>query len=408
MNITDILGRYERIAFGGALVFLVLQSPPLSLSETGEKKALETRGSASCETIGRGSGIPAVYLVESLKLPQDIPSNVPPKKLKEQYGFSIETECKLTAGSPILEKPLRVIPASQARGRGSGRDSERRGEVSLPLILYGILCFSVLPLLKAKTLSHRLSIWILVPSLLIFGVLFRANPEPMRALVHVFQSFALGRYGLPATLLVFSAFALLTFIGVKLVCGWGCPVGTLQELLYRLPVSNEIKKKRIPFWFSNSVRVIIFALFLTFVFGVISGLQDQSLYRYFNPFRLFEWNFRATAPLFVILIFGLSLFNYRPYCMFVCPFGLFSWLIQNLSVFRIKVNRDSCIDCGKCGRACPTGAAEGVLLGKTFKADCFSCARCLNACPNESLGYRAFSYGRREDKGKRCVKGGGI
>ena len=173
-----------------------------------------------------------------------------------------------------------------------------------------------------------------MPSLLIFGVLFRANPEPMRAIVQVFQSLALGRYSLRLPSLVFLAFALMTFIGVKLVCGWGCPVGTLQELLYRLPVFNIIKRKEIPFWFSNSVRVALFAFFLILVFGFISGLQDQSLYRYFNPFRLFEWNFRVTAPIFVILIFGLSLFNYRPYCMFVCPFGLFSWLIQNLSIFR--------------------------------------------------------------------------
>ena len=386
LNITDVLGRYERIVFFFALVFLFLQAPPPSLAETGKKKSLEIGGSMSLETISQESGIPAAYLVEKLKLPRDIPLNVLLKNLKEQYGFSIETKRKLAADY----QPVHVIPASQARGKGGGRDYEKRGEITLPLILYGILCFSVLLLLRAKTLSNRLAIWILVPSLLILGVLFRANPEPMRAFVHVFQSFALGRYSLPDTLLVFLAFALMTFIGVKLVCGWGCPVGTFQELLYRLPVFNKIKKKRVPFWFSNSVRVIIFALFLIFVFGFISGLQDQSLYRYCNPFRLFEWNFRVSAPIFVILIFGLSLFKYRSYCMFVCPFGLFSWLIQNLSVFRVKVNRDSCIDCGKCGRVCPTGAAEGILLGKTFKADCFSCARCLNACPNDSLGYSAF------------------
>lgn len=212
----------------------------------------------------------------------------------------------------------------------------------------------------------------------------------MRAIVQVFQSLALGRYSLPVTLLVFLAFALMTIIGVKLVCGWGCPVGTLQELLYRLPVFTKIKKKRVPFWFSNSVRVALFAFFLILVFGLISGIQDQSLYRYFNPFRLFEWNFRVTAPIFVILIFGISLFNYRPYCMFVCPFGLFSWLIQDLSIFRVRVNKNACLDCGKCGRACPTRAAEGMLNGKTFKPDCFSCARCFNACPNDSLEYRAI------------------
>jgi polyferredoxin len=235
-----------------------------------------------------------------------------------------------------------------------------------------------------------LALWILIPSLLIFGVFFRANSEPERAIVQVFQSLALGMYSLQSTLLVFLAFVLMTFIGVKLVCGWGCPVGTLQEILFRLPGNQNLKKKKVPFWLSNSIRTIVFAIFLILVFGLFFGLKDQSVFRYFNPFKLFEWNFRVTAPIFVILIFGLSLINYRPYCMFVCPFGLFSWLIQDLSIFKIRVNQDTCLDCGKCGRACPTKAAEGILEGKIFKADCFSCARCLNACPNDSLEYRTF------------------
>jgi len=227
LNITDVLGRYERIAFLFALVFLFLQAPLPSLAETREKKALEIRGSMSLETISRESGIPTAYLVESLKLPNDIPLNVPLKTLKDQYGFPMETVRKLAADYQASGKLVHVIPASRARGKGGGRDYEKRGEGSLPLILYGILCFAVLLLLRAKTLSNHLAIWILAPSLLVFGVLFRAIPEPMRAIVQVFQSLALGRYSLPATLLVFLAFALMTFIGVKLVCGWGCPAENL-------------------------------------------------------------------------------------------------------------------------------------------------------------------------------------
>jgi polyferredoxin len=242
-----------------------------------------------------------------------------------------------------------------------------------------------------------LAVWILIPSLLIFGVYFRSSAEPVRAFVQVFQSLALGMYSLQSTLLVFLAFVLMTFVGVKLVCGWGCPVGTLQELLYRIPLFSKLKKKKIPFWISNSIRALFFAFFLIFLLELIFGWKDQSVYRYFNPFKLFEWNFRVTAPIFVILIFGLSLIQYRPYCLFVCPFGLFSWLIQDLSIFKVRLNKDTCLDCGKCGRACPTQAAEGILAGKTFKADCFSCARCLNACPNNSLEYKSFpiQYGEK-------------
>ena len=391
LNIPHVLKRYAWITLLLALAVLFFQAPAISLAGEGEKKAEDIKGSISLETISREWGIPAAYLIEGLKLPKDVPLNLALKELKDRHGFTMEDVRKLVADYRAAGKPSQAGSVSPANKKGAVHKGEKKKEgVGLPLALYGILCLLTLFLLRGKKLSNRVALWILAPSLLIFGVFFRANAEPLRAIVQLFQSLALGMFDLRTTLLIFFAFALMTFVGVKLICGWGCPVGTLQELLYRLPIFNQLKKKRIPFWLSNSVRVALFAFFLILVFGLISGLQDQSLYRYFSPFRLFEWNFKVTAPIFVILIFGLSLFNYRPYCIFVCPFGLFSWLIQNLSVFRVKVNRDSCLDCGKCGRACPTGAAEGILQGKTFKADCFSCARCLNACPNDSLEYRAF------------------
>ncbi len=391
LNMPHLLKRYAWPALLLALAVLFFQAPAVLPAGEGEKKAEDIKGSISLETISREWGIPAAYLIEGLKLPKNVPLHLALKELKDQHGFTMEDVRKLVADYRASGKPAQAAPASPANKKGEVHEGEKKKEgVGLPLALYGILCLLALFLLREKKLSNRLGIWVLAPSLLIFGVFFRANPEPVRAIVQVFQSLALGMFDLRTTLLVLLAFSLMTFIGVKLVCGWGCPVGTLQELLYRLPVLNKIKKKRVPFWFSNSVRVAFFAFFLVLVFGLISGIQDQSLYRYFNPFRLFEWNFRVTAPIFVVLIFGLSLIHYRPYCLFVCPFGLFSWLIQDLSIFKIRVKKDTCLDCGKCGWACPTRAAEGILKGKTFKADCFSCARCLNACPNDSLKYKSF------------------
>jgi len=391
LNMPRILKSYGWLALLLALAVLFFQAPAVLSAVQGEKKPEDIKGSTSLETISREWETPASYLIEGLKLPKDVPLNLALKELKDKYGFTMEDLRELVADYQASGKAGQLASASAAHKKGAGYEGEKKKEgVALPLALYGILCLVALFLLRGKKLTNPLGIWILVPSLLVFGVFFRANPEPVRAIVQVFQSIALGMYSWSATLLVFLAFALMTFVGVKLVCGWGCPLGTLQELLYRLPILSQLKKKRIPFWVSNSVRALLFAFFLIFVFGLISGLQDQSIYRYFNPFKLFEWNFRVTAPIFVILIFGLSLIHYRPYCMFVCPFGLFSWLIQDLSIFKVRVNQDTCLDCGKCGRACPTEAVAGIILGKTFKSDCFSCARCINACPKGSLQYRGF------------------
>lgn len=356
-----------------------------------EKSVNDIKGSLSLEAISRDWGVPASYLIDGLKLPKDVPLNLTLKELKDRYGFTMENVRELVKEYRSQAKLGQVTSISPDSKKRAGHEAEkRRGRVELPLVLYGLLCLTMLILLRKDKITDRLAILILIPSLFIFGVIFQAHPEPMRAIVNFFQSLIRGMYSIRSTLFVFSIFALMTFIGVKLVCGWGCPVGTLQELLYRLPLLGWLKKKKVPFGISNSIRIILFVLFLVFLSQLFFDWEDQSLYRYFNPFRLFEWNFRVTAPIFVILIFGFSLINYRPYCMFVCPFGLFSWLIQDLSIFRIRVNRSTCLECGKCARACPSGAAQGIMERKTFKADCFACGRCINICPNGSLEYKAF------------------
>lgn len=391
LNKPHFLKRYAGITLFLCLAVFFSQAPAVGAAREREKKAEDIKGSMSLERVSREWGIPPAYLIEGLSLPKDVSLNLSLKELKDRHGFTIEDVRKLVADYRASRKADQVASAPAANKKGAVHEGEKKKEgVGLPLALYGILCLVVLFLLRGKKITNPLALWILVPSLLIFGVYFQSMTEPVRAIVQVFQSIALGMYSLQPTLLIFFAFALMTFIGVKLICGWGCPVGTLQELLYRIPLFSQLKKKKIPFLLSNSARVLFFAFFLIFLFGIFFGWKDQSLYRYFNPFKLFEWNFRVTAPIFVILIFGLSLINYRPYCLFVCPFGLFSWLIQEGSFFKIRVNRDTCLECGKCGRACPTQAAQGILEGKTFKADCFACARCLNACPNNSLEYRGF------------------
>ncbi|MGB9700085.1 MAG: 4Fe-4S binding protein [Thermodesulfobacteriota bacterium] len=387
-NMLKILKWPSWIFWLSSLIFIFALSG--GRAET-ERRVEEIKGSLSLEAVSRDWGVPASYLIEGLKLPKDGPLNLSLKELKDKHGFTIEDVRKLVLEYRGRGKSGQISSTSPENKKGVGHEAEkRRDQVELPLVLYGLLCLTMLILLRKRKITNWLAISILLPPLFIFGVIFQAHPEPMRAMVQVFQAIALGMYSLEPTLVVFLVFALMTFIGVKLVCGWGCPVGTLQEILYRLPIFKNIKNKMIPFWISSSFRLLFLAFFLILLFGSFPGWQDQSIYRYFNPFRLFDWNFRVTAPIFIVLIFGFSLIQYRPYCMFVCPFGLFSWLIQDISIFKIRINWNTCLECGKCGRACPSGAAQAILDGKTFKPDCFACARCLKVCPNNSLEYRAF------------------
>ena len=353
----------------------------------------EIRGRMTLADIEKSYQVPAAYLIERLNLPAGTSLHEPLKELKDRHNFAMEDVQALVREYRAGKNEARA-PATVASGvPKAGEEAEHRehGQEAFPapliLALYGLSCIVMLFLLRKNRVGPNVRLAVLTGALLIFGVLFQSQVEPVRALVQFFQALGMDRFGIWDTLLVAGAFTLMTLVGVKLVCGWGCPVGALQELLYHLPLFAGIRKKRFPFRLSNGLRISLFIMFLIFVFGWVPGFRDQSIYRYMNPFKLFEWNFRMTAPIVVAIIFALSAMQYRIYWLWICPFGLLSWLLQDASVFRVRVDRATCIDCGKCVRACPTDAAKGIYEGKAIKVDCFSCGRCLKACPNGALRY---------------------
>jgi len=183
-------------------------------------------------------------------------------------------------------------------------------------------------------------------------------------------------------------FIILAVVGNKIICGWACPFGALQELIFSLPILRKIKKKKIPFVLTNSIRAIVFALMLLFLFAIIGGRKGFVIYHYVNPFNLFNLDFESLSIwLTIIIVLLISFFAYRPFCQLICPFGFVSWIAERFSIFRVRVDKNLCNQCGACAKVCPTEAAKGIVAGKKLPADCFSCGRCLTSCPVDAIKY---------------------
>jgi len=225
-------------------------------------------------------------------------------------------------------------------------------------------------------------------SIIIAGFILGKSPNPMEGIVKVFKSIV-GLYPDPKPkVIAFGFFIILSVVGNKMICGWACPFGAFQELIYSLPILRRIKQKKLPFILTNTIRAGLFIAMLLFLFGVIGGRKGTVIYHYVNPFNLFNFDFETFSILLTVIIALLGSFIiYRPFCQFVCPFGFVSWIAERFSIFRIQIDHDQCTQCGACIKACPLEASKGRVARKKMPADCFSCARCLNVCPVDAIQY---------------------
>jgi ferredoxin len=230
----------------------------------------------------------------------------------------------------------------------------------------------------------------LIVSVVIGGFLLGKSPNPMESAVKVFKSMV-GLYpDIWKKIAAFAFFIFLAVVGNKLICGWACPFGALQELIYSLPFFKKIKRHKLPFAVTNAIRSVLFLTMLLLLFGVVGGKKGFVIYHYINPFNLFNLDFETASILITVFtVLGVSLIFYRPFCQFICPFGLLSWMVERFSFYRVTIDTQACTHCGACAKACPLPAMDGRLKERPFPADCFSCARCLNVCPVDAIKYRS-------------------
>jgi len=235
---------------------------------------------------------------------------------------------------------------------------------------------------------HAVYVGVLIVAVVVCGFLLGKSPNPMEGVVKLFKSMV-GLYpSVTEKVAAFTFFVALAIVGNKLVCGWVCPFGALQELIYSLPILKQLKRYKPPFAVTNAVRGGLFILMLLLLFGILGQRRGFVLYHAVNPFNLFDLSFEMVSiGVTIVVAIVLSLFVYRPFCTLICPFGFVSWVFERLSLARVRIDRDRCTACGACTTTCPTHAAADILNGKLLPADCFSCTRCLRVCPHDAIRY---------------------
>ncbi len=369
------LSKKQRIWLLGtiAISLLIIIAGFLIDSKDNPKNSVNANTDMSIRQIAPDLGVTGKNLAREL----DLPLNISKTKSLKKLG--------------VTNKKLQHVVHHLL----SHRSTTAQYFVFIAIVLWGLVFLTRLGRPDKIDFKHR-SLWYprspyiisLLSSVIIAGFVLGKSPNPMESIVKVFKSMV-GLYPDPiAKVIALVFFILLAVIGNKLICGWACPFGAIQELIYSLPIFRKIKQKKLPFLFTNTIRGVLLFIMLLFLAGIIGERKGFVIYHHLNPFNLFDLDFESLSILLtVIIVLSGSFIIYRPFCQLICPFGFVSWIAERFSINRIRIDKDKCTQCGACIKACPLEAAKGQVAGNRLPADCFSCMRCLNVCPVDAIQY---------------------
>ncbi|MDI6827889.1 MAG: 4Fe-4S binding protein [Armatimonadota bacterium] len=173
---------------------------------------------------------------------------------------------------------------------------------------------------------------------------------------------------------------LVATLGGRLVCGWICPFGLLQDALYKI----RTRKITLPY----QLTFVKYVLLVGLVFAVPFLLPGRP-YTYCNfcPAGTLEsaipwafmgissgswWSFitRITILLGVLI---LAVLASRSFCRVLCPLGALFALFNRFSLFRLKMTIKTCDGCGICQAKCPV---EIDPVSQMNTAECIRCLEC--------------------------------
>lgn len=194
----------------------------------------------------------------------------------------------------------------------------------------------------------------------------------------------------PAGLTLFLAITLMAVLFRKGFCGYICPVGFISGLLERLGRRLGISRNtnRLAEYICSVPKYLILAGFFWFI-GLNMNVQaiDSFLTAPYNLVADAKMLAFFTSPsgtsIGVIAFLAIISIVYRnAWCRFLCPYGALLGILSLIGPVRIVRDATTCINCGKCRKACPSGIRVDNRQHMNTP-ECIGCAACAEVCPVE-------------------------
>ncbi len=195
----------------------------------------------------------------------------------------------------------------------------------------------------------------------------------------------------------------LVFVGAligRFVCGWLCPFGLVQDLLHKIPFPKKIKTFRGD-KLLRKLKYVILAVFVILLPLYLVDIMDQGS-PYFCKLicpagtleggiplvllnksmrRAIGWLYVWKNVLLAVAVL-LSILIYRPFCKYIWPLGAIYSVFNPISVFKYRVDKNKCTQCGACAKVCKMQ----VNPSKTPNhPECIRCGQCKKICPTGAI-----------------------
>jgi NosR/NirI family transcriptional regulator, nitrous oxide reductase regulator len=186
-------------------------------------------------------------------------------------------------------------------------------------------------------------------SLAYFGFYREGCICPVGSVQNIVLGIADPGYAAPLLVVVFFALPLVfALLFGRVFCASVCPLGAIQELFVFRPF-------RLPAWLSRCLELLPHLYLGLAVLFAATG-AGFVICRY-DPFvGLFRMSGRFSMIALGAVLLVLGLFVARPYCRFLCPYGVLLNWCSRLSARHLGITPDQCIQCRLCENACPYDA----------------------------------------------------
>lgn len=186
----------------------------------------------------------------------------------------------------------------------------------------------------------------------------------------------------------------------RLVCGFLCPFGFVQDMLYKIPLFKKRKNFKGHKYLVRLkyVILVLFVIILPLMVVDIAGTGAPWFCEYICPSGTlmggvpltlanaalksaigFRFAWKVTLLIIILIV---SIKWYRPFCKYLCPLGAIYSVFNGFSLYRYRIDEDKCVKCGMCQEACKMDI-------KTYETpnhpECIRCGDCKRACPKGAI-----------------------